>query len=217
MLDLYLIRHAESEMNIKPHLIGGRSLDAKLSERGVAQCERLHERFVDEGLTFDDVLVAPSLRATRTAYLSCGDRFPQWKMEGSASLHELSQGDWEGRSRREIYTKEMLARINGDNLGFRPPRGESQRDVEDRMSAVAKSYTEKYTDRDGTVAFFGHGMAFKCLFRKIMDSDPKLTYRIVLDNTSITRFRHSPQGWHLVCLNDTSHLRGMQHAPDLYL
>lgn len=44
-------------------------------------------------------------------------------------LQELSQGEWEGKPRDEIYTPEMRQKMNYGQPDFRPPAGESQRQV----------------------------------------------------------------------------------------
>lgn len=48
-------------------------------------------------------------------------------------LEELSQGDWEGQLRTEIYTPRQLQKINSNNYTFKAPNGESQEEVENRM------------------------------------------------------------------------------------
>ena len=67
-----------------------------------------------------------------------------------------------------------------------------------------------------TVGVFTHGLAIKCLFRGIMQSSSERTYKIEIDNTAITRFRYARNGWHLVTLNDTTHLAGMKSKPSPY-
>jgi broad specificity phosphatase PhoE len=58
------------------------------------------------------------------------------------------------------------------------------------------------------VAVFSHGMAIKCLLRGILGSDPRMTHRFTIDNTSMTVLRHSTHtGWQLLRVNDTAHLR----------
>lgn len=76
---------------------------------------------------------------------------------------------------------------------------------------VLPGYPEKKT-----VGIFTHGMAIKCLLRGILDFSPSLTYKINLDNTSITRLKYSAQGWHLVTINDTAHLLGENKIDSLY-
>jgi hypothetical protein len=49
------------------------------------------------------------------------------------AVQELSQGQWEGRMRSDIYTPAMVQMVNSSQPDFRPPGGESQRQVEFRM------------------------------------------------------------------------------------
>ncbi|CAI5942329.1 unnamed protein product [Closterium sp. NIES-65] len=57
------------------------------------------------------------------------------------------------------------------------------------------------------VAVFSHGTAIRCLVRGVLGSDPHLTHNIGIDNTSISLLRHTARkGWHLVKMNDTTHL-----------
>lgn len=55
MLDIYLIRHAESEMNNNRHLIGGRSNYTQLSQRGIHQANLLGQRLKQSGIVFDNI------------------------------------------------------------------------------------------------------------------------------------------------------------------
>eukprot|EP00249_Psilotum_nudum_P016844 c26015_g1_i2 orf=685-1377(+) len=58
------------------------------------------------------------------------------------------------------------------------------------------------------IAIFSHAMAIKCLLRGLLGSDPHMTHRICIDNTSVTVLRHSQSnGWQIQRINDTAHLR----------
>ena len=66
MTHLYLIRHGESVANVQPIVAGMRG-DVGLTERGVAQADRLRERLA-QGEIAADVLIASTLpRARQTA------------------------------------------------------------------------------------------------------------------------------------------------------
>ena len=57
------------------------------------------------------------------------------------------------------------------------------------------------------VFVFSHGTAMKCLLRGLLAMDPHLTRNICVDNTSVTVLRHTLRGgWHVVTMNDTTHL-----------
>lgn len=66
-IDIYLIRHAESEANRRmSHILTGQSKDVDLSEDGLTQAERLGRRLIDEGVRFDQVYSSTALRAAKT-------------------------------------------------------------------------------------------------------------------------------------------------------
>lgn len=58
---------------------------------------------------------------------------PKNVVEIAEALQELSQGQWEGQPRKEVYTARMLPLINATQPDFCAPGGESQRQVEFRM------------------------------------------------------------------------------------
>ncbi len=214
-LDLYLIRHAESRLNEDGHLIGGRTNHAPLTTRGKEQAILLGQRLADGTVNFNEVYASPAVRTVQTAQIVCGTLdFPLDAIVQRKELQELSQGDWEGKSRDQIYTDAVLKEINRLPGLFRPPNGESQDDVEKRMYAFVQELIAKGTDI--TAGIFGHGMAFKCLLRGIMEFNHERTYKIALDNTSITRVKYTPRGWHLLSVNDTGHLIGTEKLPDRY-
>lgn len=57
------------------------------------------------------------------------------------------------------------------------------------------------------IAVFSHGTAIKCLLRGVLHSDPRMTYKMRIDNTSVTVLKYSVEaGWHLDRVNDICHL-----------
>jgi broad specificity phosphatase PhoE len=218
-LDLYLIRHGETEYNANKIMIGGQSNFLHLSERGKNQARILGERLVKEGVRFDEVYSSTAERAQHTAKIVCNTiGFPIERIVTTSELLELSQGDWEGKKRCEIYTPEVLAEMKAIHWKFKAPNGESQSDVEDRVySWVENTLLQK---EDLTVGVFGHGVATKCFLRKIMNSNPELTYRICINNCSISRLKYSHsgqhQGWSLLKVNDDAHLAEVGFSPPTF-
>ena len=209
MLDLYLIRHAECDKNLEPHLISGRSSDSPPSPSGGEQASLLGQRLVSQGVSFQRVFSSPAIRCRETAvgvgqYLG----YSLQNIVFSDQLLELDQGQWEGQPRAEIYTPRMLATINAQNWEFTPPGGESQRTVEERMVAFVQQEIMPLHQEDArvTCAIFGHGVAFKCFLCYVLNSSPNMTHKIVLNNTAITRLRYDHRGWHLLSVNDIGHL-----------
>ena len=212
VLDLYLLRHGETNLNINRGIIGGRSNFSDLSERGEKQAGLLGFRLFQEGIRFDEVYSSTTKRAIETARIACSQiAFPFEKIKSCDGLLELDQGDWEGKIRKECYTPEVLDQMVTENWNFRPPNGESQNDVAERIYAWVKENLLPKSEQNLTAAIFGHGVSTKCFLTKALDSDHKISYRMTIDNCSISHIKYSPEGrnkgWTLIKINDNGHLR----------
>ena len=56
------------------------------------------------------------------------------------------------------------------------------------------------------IACFSHGMTIKCLLHYVMGFDQSFTWKMTLENTSISRLYFSEEGWRLITVNDHAHL-----------
>ncbi|MCB9639367.1 MAG: histidine phosphatase family protein [Myxococcales bacterium] len=209
MLDLYLIRHGESQANVEiAHRVGGSSPESPLTKRGEKQARRVGHRLVSEGLSFDRVFSSTAVRAVETARLithELGYAFED--VQQIPTLGEIHMGSWEGQPREKIYQPHILAQIKEDPWGFAPPGGESQRDVEMRMlSWVEETLLPGWQDQDRRVLIVGHGLAIRCLLRGILEFSPAHTYKAILDNTGICQLKYTTRGWQLIRFNDSAHL-----------
>jgi broad specificity phosphatase PhoE len=140
-LDIYFIRHAESEMNNSPHIIQGKGNNVNLSERGLIQAQKLGERFLAEGMKFDAVYSSPLLRAYETARIVCEKiGIQEHSIVRLEQLVEQSHGDWEGKIRDEVYTPEVRQQLKDDFYNFCPPNGESLKMAEERMYSFVKMF-----------------------------------------------------------------------------
>jgi len=215
MIDFYFIRHAESEKNLNRRQIGGRSLYTPLTKTGIIQSWQLAKRFNEDNIVFDEIYASTAMRTSETAKIVAGDiYFPLEKIIYSDDILELDQGEWEGRLKSEIYTTERVTEINKDNWNYKAPGGESQRETEERkLKWVDETFLHRYQENI-RVAVFDHGLGIKCMLRGIMKFDPGMTYKIVLDNTSITQLQYNDKGWHLLSVNDVEHLSGMKRVKD---
>jgi broad specificity phosphatase PhoE len=74
------------------------------------------------------------------------------------------------------------------------------------LQKVRNCNSSYITALDVHVAVFGHGVAIKCLLRGIMEFSANITWKIALDNTSITELGFDHRGWHLLRVNDVAHL-----------
>ncbi|MBK5722085.1 histidine phosphatase family protein [Dysgonomonas sp. Marseille-P4677] len=204
MLSIYLLRHAETDYNSHAQFIGGRSNHIPLSTKGEKQALEIGKRLKESNIQFEKVFCSIANRTRQTLDLILSQvQITNNPIIYSEELQELSQGDWEGKLRSEIYTPERLAEINSNQWLFTPPNGESQKGVEERMLAfISSEILSKYTE--GSFLIVGHGIAFKCLLRGILDISSQMAYKLPIDNTSLTKLSYDKEkGWFLNYLNQT--------------
>ncbi|MFV0539370.1 MAG: histidine phosphatase family protein, partial [Dysgonomonas sp.] len=168
MLSIYFLRHAETDYSAHAQFIGGRSNHIPLSTKGEEQALDIGKRLKYSNIQFGQVFCSIANRTRQTLDLILSQaKITNNPIIYSEELQELSQGDWEGKPRSEIYTLEQLAEINSIQWLFTPPNGESQKEVEERMLAfISSEILDRHTE--GNFLIVGHGIAFKCLLRGIL-------------------------------------------------
>lgn len=204
--------------------VGGRSNSSPLTAHGRQQSQalgrHLHKVFIAQGLKPTEncnVFSSTAVRAVETARLAMQALgIPANHLITSNEILEQCMGAWEGAKRAECYTPHVLKNIEADTHGFAAPGGESQRDVELRMIKFLNSVLQASTEQRRLSLVFGHGMAFKCVLRHILDSDARMSRKIALHNTAITEIGYVPMlasipgslqpGWHILRVNDSGHL-----------
>lgn len=152
-------------------------------------------------MTFDAVFSSTANRTGTTLEILRQQYEISDNISFSDEILELDQGEWQGRLRAEIYTAKQEAIIRANQWQFRPPGGETQKEVEERMLNFIKNHIiEPYSE--GRFLLVGHGAAFKCLLRGILGLSSGMAYRLAVDNASLTKLRYDKQqGWYLDYLN----------------
>ena len=130
MTALLLIRHGPTVWNGEGRLQG--RTDIPLSDAGRAAVESW--RIPPEFHGFE-MIVSPLQRCVETAAILCRTLDPPPARRADARLMETSWGEWEGRTLADLRAAEGegMAVNEGRGLDFRPPGGESPRDVQDRV------------------------------------------------------------------------------------
>lgn len=212
MLSVYLFRHAESEGNVNHHLIGGRSNHYPLTPRGEQQASLLGKRLLAESHQFEALYSSTAVRTQATAALATAEMASSPALLLREELLEISQGQWEGQVRKEVYTPEQVAVVKSNPYDFKPPGGESQRDVEARMYAWLTEAVDTHDQEDQSISIgaFTHGFAIKTLLRGMMQSSPIMTYRTIIHNTSLTVLTHDNGMWFIDRVNDYQHIQGTE-------
>jgi broad specificity phosphatase PhoE len=212
MISVYFIRHAESEGNVNHHVIGGQSNHLPLTARGIEQAQALGERLAREGLMFQQIHSSVAIRAISTARIATAPLgISAETIQQTPAILEVSQGNWEGQLRTDIYTPERRAEMDAAPLDFKAPGGgESIREVQQRMYQWLEAMVAPFDPKlDVTLAAFTHGFALRSLLMQILGADPRMARRTVTHNTSITVVQRDHKGWLIERINDAAHLAGM--------
>ncbi len=125
MIPLLLIRHGETIWNAERRLQG--HTDVPLSQKGRSMVESWH---LPETFNNFDWVSSPLKRATETAQIL--GHTPSIE----PALKEMSWGQWEGLNWGALQASlgpEVMLSHGADSLDFRPPDGESPRDVQHRL------------------------------------------------------------------------------------
>lgn len=200
--ELYLIRHAESEMNTNPHIIGGRSNHTPLTELGVVQAKMLGKHLLEEGITPDSVYSSPAVRTLTTARYCLEAMGVNQLIFVDNDIQELGQGVSEGQPRDSIYTDQIMSDIMRLGKDFSLEGGESMNDVARRMSCWAET---NIAFKGGRHFAFTHGGAIKYWASLILDMPHLDTFKTIIDNASYSLFIHSDGRWKVAYLNNRAH------------
>ena len=148
MTTLVVLRHARTEWNERGLMQGRR--DVPLSPAGRAEAAGWTLR----DFTVDRWLSSPLLRATQTAALVAGHAIVE------PALIEMHWGEWEGFTLDALRARhgEAFVANAGRGLDFRPPGGESPREVAGRIAAWIATLP-----RQGTMAAVTHNGVIRAM------------------------------------------------------
>ena len=148
MINIYLLRHGETEQGSAKRCIG--ITDIPLSENGREQARCLRDYFVPTSLS--GIFCSDALRAVDTAEIIADGRLPVTRL---SDLHEIDMGTWEGMYFVEIKEKfpDEYKRRGLAFATFAPPGGESFSACQKRAFTVLHSILR---DTEGDIAIVGH-------------------------------------------------------------
>lgn len=131
MLNLYFVRHGETEKNKNKCYYG--SLDVALTEKGILQAEKVGEILKD--INFSKIYVSEKKRALKTAEILLKSK--NCESITDARINERDFGEFEGKGYEELkqlYPNEWKAWCE-DWKYISPPKGESCVQVYERVKS----------------------------------------------------------------------------------
>lgn len=118
-------------------------------------------------------------------------------------LVEMDYGEWDGRRPRDVADADWERwRANVD---FRPPGGESLREVHERVSSFCEEMLDQRSQ--GTVIAVSHVTPIKCAIAWALNAGPEMTWRMHLSLSSISRVYERDGSPFVVSFNETVQLQ----------
>ncbi|MEV0359144.1 histidine phosphatase family protein [Nocardia sp. NPDC050697] len=210
---LEAVRHGETPINAadpaaaRPYLPDS---EVFLTERGERQATDVGRRFAALPELPDLVLCSPYPRARRTWELAVAElrSAPEFRIDDR--LHDRDRGRFRvmSQQRARLLHPDEAAAEDRDPLGYRPPEGESFRDVADRVGAVVAELLGPGPER---VLIVAHD-AVVLMLRQVLEHLPDaeilaLAERGLAGNGSVTSWQRDPAtGFRLLAYDVRTHL-----------
>ncbi|MBD2809480.1 2,3-diphosphoglycerate-dependent phosphoglycerate mutase GpmB [Xenorhabdus sp. Vera] len=205
MLQVYLVRHGETEWNVARRIQG--QSDSPLTEIGRSQAHLVAQRIKSENITH--IITSDLGRTRQTAEIIaevCG-----CEVILEPRLRELHMGVLENRELNSLTSEEEFWRkslVDGTPNG-RIPEGESMSELAIRMRAALENCLNLPTGSRPLLV--SHGMALVSLLCSVLGLPANSERRLRLRNCSISRvdYQNSPwlaPGWIIETAGDITHL-----------
>lgn len=195
---LILIRHGQTDKNLN-NTLHTRNDNEALNATGIAQIRQTAQKLKK---MFPDIIFSShERRAVESAeILSRELKVPMEKIEG---MQEWNMGIYTGRSREEM--KKILGPMTPEErYEYIPPKGESWRAFETRLTAAIKKIVED--NKDKTIAVVTHGGAINALMQFLLNTPKEESYKNIPGNASLTMFDFDGKNFHQITINDASRL-----------
>ena len=201
-MKIYLIRHGETNTNREKRYVGWTDVD--LSTAGYQQAEKLSRLFAAENIT---ALYSSDLkRAENTASFVGNSR--GLRPITASQLREIHFGEWEGLTHAEIEENygDKVKKWIEDPFGHLPPQGESLADVSRRAGSFLEEITANHESGEAVVVV-SHGGVIRVLLLSFFNLSMQQFWDITIDNASVSLLWKESNNYHVVYVNDTTHLQ----------
>lgn len=171
---LVLVRHGQSEWNLKNLFTGWR--DPDLTEQGVVEAKRAGALLKAEGLKFDVAFTSDLTRAQRTLALVLGEMGQEGvETFRNLALNERDYGDLSGLNKDDARAKwgDEQVHVWRRSYDVPPPGGESLRDTVARTLPYYNQEILPHVLRGETTLVAAHGNSLRALIMVLEKLSPE--------------------------------------------
>ncbi len=173
-----LLRHGQTVWNKEKRIQG--SGNSALTREGIGSCRNWGHLLSGSPTSWQRIIVSPLQRARDTAVLV--NETLQIPIEHDDGIREQHWGDWEGLTLEQIKADSPVKLQELMKLGwdFRPPGGESRRELLQRVLASLKKHSDRRPGEN--LLIISHLGVIKSLLyftegRNYLPEEPKIIYK----------------------------------------
>jgi broad specificity phosphatase PhoE len=188
MLNVYLLRHGETQYNADGNRYCGRT-DIALTEKGIGQAKLVRAQL--QGMSFDGVYSSPLKRALYTAEITSGGK----TVKTDNRLIEVDFGGWEGKTKPEFISENPAlwdSWMDDPWTGKAGGTGESAAMVVTRVNSFYQEMLAQHPS--GNILVVGHNGINRLYLAYKLGMPLKNYAKIVQQNSSITMFSLDENG-----------------------
>lgn len=189
MIDIILVRHGQTAMNIKKTNSGW--TDHELTDEGIAQAYKAKEKL--RGLKIDKIYSSPLKRALKTAEIINENFGMEIILDGD--LRERSFGIWEDMTNEEIRAKypEESEKWKNDRMNYPIQGGESTVQFYNRVAGFFDRLLKNH--KEGTFLIVGHLGTIMIAIAHLLGFGVESMFRFRIDNCGITKITVNDEGF----------------------
>lgn len=185
-MKVYLIRHGQSEANVKRMLAG--CLDAQLTKTGKRQAAEVAKKL--QGVRLDAIYSSDLQRAHQTALSIAEGRDIDVTIR--AGLRERNFGEWEGRTFEDIQREEPDAWARFlDPMEDHIPGAESRTALHQRVVKEYQDILSAYDpDADVNICIVAHACVLMTLMSEIVYGNQSGYFRFEIQNSKVNMLEY---------------------------
>ena len=193
MPKVYLLRHGQSEANVRG-ILAGPDNSVKLSEKG-----RRESRIVSKHLQkieFTHIYSSPISRCLQTVDPLTSAK-PQIPLLLEERIQEMNYGDWNGKDLKSLSKKREWKSIQNQPSKFKFPQGESFTQLRKRV----QSFLNEIESKTGPILVVSHGDVIKMILTCTLELSTDNFQRFLIQPASISIINYESKVRNLIISN----------------
>ena len=193
MPKVYLLRHGQSEANVRG-ILAGPDNSVNLSDKGVRESRIVSKHL--QKIEFTQIYTSPISRCIQTinSFISAK---PQIPLLIEDRLQEMNYGDWNGKELKALSKKREWKSIQNQPSKFKFPQGESFLQLRKRV----QSFLTEIERVPGPVLVVSHGDVIKMMLTCTLDLSTDNFQKFLIQPASVSIINYESKVKNVIASN----------------